>query len=116
LRWRDRRDQLPDVLLPCCLSRKDVHGRSSRRIHKGRFLPYGKILVGGASAAPNGNYPLLNAPASYPVVAIGGGLEIRCPRHLTVRAIDYEQQEWLEYHPNGLTPTVVSFGAAYRFQ
>lgn len=84
--------------------------------HKGRFLPYGKILVGGASAAPNGNYPLLNAPASYPVVAIGGGLEIRCPRHLTVRAIDYEQQEWLEYHPNGLTPTVVSFGAAYRFQ
>ena len=84
--------------------------------HKGRFLPYGKLLIGGASSAPNGNYPLENAPATYPLYAIGAGLDIRLPHHTTIRAIDYEQQEWLDYHPHGLTPTIISFGAAYRFQ
>ncbi len=84
--------------------------------HKKRFLPYAKLLVGGASASVNGNFPLENAPASYPAVAIGGGLDYRFEHHLTVRAIDFEQQEWLSYHPNGLTPTIISFGAAYRFQ
>ena len=84
--------------------------------HKGRFMPYGKLLIGGATASVNGSFPLENAPASYPAYAIGAGLDIRLPNHLTVRAIDFEQQEWLDYHPNGLTPTIISFGAAYRFQ
>ncbi len=83
--------------------------------HKKRFVPYAKLLLGDATAAPNGNFPLLNAPGSYPMYAIGVGLDIRLEHHLTVRAFDYEQQEWLEYHPNGLTPTIISFGGAYRF-
>lgn len=83
--------------------------------HKKRFTPYGKFLLGGASAAPNGNFPLLNAPGSYPMYAIGVGLDVRLEHHLTLRAFDYEQQEWLEYHPNGLTPGLISFGGAYRF-
>ena len=84
--------------------------------HKRLFTPYGKLLIGGATASPNGNFSLENAPASYPMYAIGAGLDLRLPHHLTVRAIDFEQQEWLDYHPNGLTPTIISFGAAYRFQ
>lgn len=83
----------------------------------GRYTPYAKLLIGGGSSSNNANVPgLLNAPGTYPVFAIGGGLDIRLEHHITVRAIDYEQQQWLQYHPNGLTPHVFSFGAAYRFE
>ncbi len=84
---------------------------------RGRYMGYAKFLVGGANSSSNApaNVNLLNAPGSYPVVAYGGGLDIRLEHHITVRAIDYEQQQWLRYHPNGLTPGVLSFGAAYRF-
>ncbi len=84
--------------------------------HKKRFLPYGKLLIGAATSSANGTFSLINAPGTYPAYAIGGGLDYRFEHHLTVRAIDYEQQEWLSYHPNGLTPSIISFGAAYRFQ
>lgn len=83
----------------------------------GRFMGYGKALVGGAKASNNTSNPaLINAPGGYPVIAYGGGIEARLQHHITLRAIDYEQQHWFSYHPNGLTPSVFSFGAAYRFQ
>ena len=81
----------------------------------GRLTGYGKLLIGGASGSSNGVPGLLNV-GSYPVFAIGGGLDVRMEHHITIRAIDYEQQQWLAYHPNGLTPHVFSFGAAYRFE
>ena len=85
--------------------------------HKGRYMPYGKALIGDSTSSINGHNPgLINAPGSYPTFALGGGLEIRLEHHINIRAIDYEQQRWLQYHPNGLTPSVFSFGAAYRFQ
>jgi hypothetical protein len=83
---------------------------------KHRYMLYGKGLIGDGTASNNTSNPgLLNAPGSYPVLAYGGGLDIRLPDHITVRAIDYEDQRWLAYHPNGLTPHMFSFGAAYRF-
>ena len=85
--------------------------------HSGPYMVYAKVLVGGASASNNSDNPnLLNAPGSYPLYAYGGGLEIRLDHHINLRAIDFEQQQWLEYHPNGLTPGLLSFGVAYRFQ
>lgn len=84
--------------------------------HKRRFLPYGKVLIGDSTASAINGIPLLNAPGSYPTVAFGGGLDYRFDHHISVRVIDVEQQHWLTYHPNGLTPTIISFGAAYRFQ
>ncbi len=84
--------------------------------HKRRYLAYGKALIGDATASNNTNNPgLYNAPGSYPLVAIGGGLEMRLEHHITLRPVDYEEQHWLTYHPNSLTPHVFSFGAAYRF-
>ncbi len=84
--------------------------------NRGKYMAYGKALVGDASASNNTTNPaLINAPGSYPLYAIGGGLDIRFQHHLTVRAIDYEEQHWFSYHPNGLTPHVISIGAAYRF-
>ena len=85
--------------------------------HYKRYMPYAKVLIGGATSSNNTSNPnLINAPGSFPMYAYGGGFEIRLPRHLTVRAIDFEQQRWFDYQPHGLTPTIVSFGAAYRFQ
>ena len=83
--------------------------------HRGKYLVYGKGLVGDATAGNNAYPGLLNAPGSYPLAALGGGLDIRLDHHLTLRAIDYEDQHWFTYHPNSLTPHLFSFGAAYRF-
>ena len=81
----------------------------------GKYMAYGKALFGDATASNNSNNPgLYNANASYPVVAIGGGLDVRFQHHLTVRAIDYEEQHWLTYEPNSLTPHLFSIGLAYR--
>ena len=85
--------------------------------HVRRYTPYAKVLIGGATSSNNTTNPnLLNAPASYPAYAYGGGLEVRLPHHTTVRVIDFEQQHWFDYPPHGLTPSIVSIGAAYRFQ
>ncbi len=83
--------------------------------NRGKYLAYGKALIGDATASNNTTNPgLFNAPASYPVFALGGGLDVRLQHHVTVRAIDYEEQHWISYHPNSLTPHVLSFGVAYR--
>ncbi len=93
-----------------------VGARGSYHYH--RYQAYAKGLIGGASASDNAPHgaPIYNAPATYPIYAIGGGLDIRFEHHIELRAIDYEQQHWLQYHPHGLTPSILSFGAAYRFQ
>ena len=82
----------------------------------GPYMVYAKALVGGASSSNNSDNPYLLNVGSYPLYAYGGGLEIRLEHHITLRAIDFEQQQWLEYHPNGLTPGLLSFGVAYRLQ
>lgn len=85
--------------------------------HRGRLMGYGKLLGGVASSSNNSGGPtLINAPGSYPAFAIGGGLEARLEHHTTIRILDFEQQQWMAYHPNGLTPRIFSIGAAYRFQ
>ncbi len=83
---------------------------------RGRYIAYGKALIGGAGSSNNSTNPfLLNAGASYPAAALGGGLDVQFQHHMTVRAIDYEDQHWFSYNPNSLTPHVFSFGVAYRF-
>jgi opacity protein-like surface antigen len=46
--------------------------------------------------------------------ALGGGVDIQVTPHLVVRAIDLETQHW--NYLTGLTPTVITVGAAYRFR
>ena len=83
---------------------------------KGRFAPYGKLLIGRGdlviqeSADNPGRYS-----GNYLMYAIGGGLDIALTRHLVVRAIDFEYQEWPNLG-NGLTPVMATVGFAYRFR
>lgn len=89
--------------------------------HYKRYMGYVKLLGGVASSGNNSSVDptitanqLINASETYDLYAIGGGVEYRLDSPITLR-LDYESQHWLSYEPNGLTPGILSIGAAYRF-
>jgi opacity protein-like surface antigen len=83
---------------------------------RGRFTPYAKFLAGAGSlviqeSADNpGKYS-----GTYFAYGFGGGLDIRLTHHIVVRALDGEYQKWPSLG-NGLSPFVVTVGAAYKFR
>ncbi len=101
----------------------EVGGRYFRTY--GRLLPYGKVLIGRGVF----NYPPCSsstknvacANLAYNMFAIGGGADFRVREWLTVRG-DYEYQNWPSFRgtiggaSNGLTPSIISVGAAYHFR
>jgi Outer membrane protein beta-barrel domain len=71
-----------------------------------RWTPYGKALIGWGS----GSGGWLNGRAT--AIAYGGGVEYRWTRKLTIRAFDFEEQDW---HTNPtLHPYGASAGVSYR--
>ena len=60
------------------------------------------------------NYPDNVANLAYNMFTVTGGADIRLQRHVYARA-EFEAQRWLDFPPNGLSPKVVTVGAAYRF-
>jgi hypothetical protein len=48
---------------------------------------------------------------------MGGGIEYRLNNAINLRVADFEYQHWstTTIAPNGLTPEVLSVGAAYHF-
>jgi opacity protein-like surface antigen len=84
----------------------------------GRFNPYAKLMYGRGVF----NYPPVfgdrkigpAANLAYNLGAIGVGLDYRVIPAMNVR-VDYEYQQWFGFPPDGLTPTIFSIGAAYRF-
>jgi hypothetical protein len=89
-------------------------------LHHGRYHPYAKLMYGRGVF----NYPLMPDPVTntltktanlaYNIGAIGAGLDYRILPGLNAR-VDYEYQQWFSFPPSGLTPQILSFGAAYRF-
>jgi opacity protein-like surface antigen len=84
----------------------------------GRLAPYAKAMYGRGVfnyppvfGDPNGGAA---ANLAYNRIAVGAGVDYRALRSVNVRA-DFEYQQWFGFPPNGLTPTVYSIGAAYRF-
>ena len=68
----------------------------------GRFAPYAKGLVGFGDF----NFPYNYAYVRYLVVTAGGGLDFRWTRRVTVRAVDFEYQDW----PNFTFGNMNSYG------
>jgi opacity protein-like surface antigen len=64
----------------------------------GRATPYGKFLVGLGSAS------FLSGHST--VFAYGGGLDYKLSKRFTLRAFDFEYQQWQ------LTPTLYPFGGS----
>jgi len=63
-----------------------------------KFTPYGKVLVGlGTGSFLNGN--------SF-VLTFGGGVDYRLNRRFTLRAFDFEYQQWR------VTPTLWPYGGS----
>lgn len=60
------------------------------------------------------NYPDDAANLAYNMVTLTGGVDVPVQRHITLRG-EYEYQRWFDFPPNGLTPHMVTVGAAYRF-
>jgi len=90
----------------------EIGGRYSR-VYKNRYVPYAKIMYGRGvfNFAANGE---TTANLAYNMFAGGAGLDYRLLPYLNIRG-EFEYQNWLGFPPNGLTPSVITIGAAYHF-
>ena len=118
-------------------SQRDIEGGLRyRRTYGSReaIKPYAKILYGYGVMqyppyAPPASQTISNGSAGYQFIAPGGGLDYVISPHIVLRA-DLEYQMWFARVdkglgtdsfngkgglPNGLTPIVYTFGAAWRF-
>ena len=86
------------------------------KLHYGRFSPYVKALFGIGRFQYQ--YPTYGKDTTYTygVYDFGGGVDVRASRHINVRAFDLEFQKWPSYRDHGLTPLVLTVGAAYTFR
>jgi hypothetical protein len=85
-------------------------------IRQGRFMVYGKLLAGYGDLVVQEQQDNIGHPSGfYFAYAGGGGIDIRATDRITIRAIDLEAQKWPNYG-NGLSPIVVTVGAAYHFR
>jgi opacity protein-like surface antigen len=81
---------------------------------KHHFKLYGKGMIGlGHISAPLTPTNRLTANETDFLFAGGGGVEYLIGSHLTLRPVDVEYQRWS--FRTGLTPLVMTVGAAYRF-
>lgn len=85
-------------------------------LHRGRYTLYGKALIGIEDLfiqEQQDNYGVQSGAGS--VYAFGGGLDFHYNDRIVIRAFDYESQSWPGYGTSGISPTVITFGVAYRF-
>jgi opacity protein-like surface antigen len=82
--------------------------------HHRRFMPYAKVLAGVGVINLQFDYAPHRKYSKF-VYAFGGGLDYRVTRKVNVRVIDFEYQQWPGFSPNGLSPYVITAGAAYTF-
>jgi len=81
---------------------------------RGRFSLYAKGLIGiGDIAIQEVEDNPQGGAGKYTAFGIGVGVDYRATRHVVVRG-DWEYQRW--NYLTGLTPSVFTVGAAYRFR
>jgi len=85
-------------------------------LHRGRFSPYAKALVGDGKLV----FPYGDGYGNYVVVAGGGGLDVNISENFKVRAIDFEYQDWPRFNFGAgtgiypINPYGISVGLSYR--
>jgi hypothetical protein len=81
---------------------------------RGHFKFYAKGLLGVGNLVIQEQQDNIgrNNGTSF-AIAVGGGVDYLATRRLTIRPFDFEYQHW--NYLTGLTPTVITIGAAYRF-
>jgi hypothetical protein len=83
--------------------------------HRNRLNPYVKAMWGIGRFKEKDETGAINTYTYKMTFAFGGGLDYLLMRRVNVRAFDFEYQDWPGFKPNGLSPYIVSFGAAYAF-
>jgi hypothetical protein len=83
---------------------------------KKRYTMYAKaqLGVGNFLVQEIEDNPGKSTASSF-MYSIGGGVDVDFPHHITLRAFDFEYQEWPGFRNDGLTPAMGSVGLAYRF-
>lgn len=76
----------------------------------GPLIPYLKGMVGRGDF----NYPFGQTDLAYTLYAAGIGADFAIGPHLRVRG-EYELQSWSGFSNGGLTPQLITIGAAYHF-
>jgi hypothetical protein len=84
--------------------------------HFGRAQVYGKALIGVGKMT----YPFSYGYGTFTALAYGGTLDYKLSRKLTLRAVDFEYQQWPKWvdpstgKNTQMCPYGVSVGMAYR--
>jgi len=93
--------------------------RYTYRLHQGKLIPYGQVLLGGAHAS-NGYFPsgaTSSSSANAFALTLGGGLDIAVTEHVAIRAGQVEY--FYTRFPNGVNQDQnnlrVSAGVVLRF-
>jgi hypothetical protein len=82
----------------------------------GRFVLYGKALAGIRDLYIQEQQDNVGLQSGSNIgYSIGGGLDIFYNRKIVIRAVDYESQSWPGYGTPSISPSVFTFGVAYRF-
>jgi hypothetical protein len=82
----------------------------------GRFILYGKAMGGIRDLFIQEQQDNIGVPRGSNIgFSLGGGLDVQYNQKIVIRAIDYESQSWPGYGTNGISPSVFTFGVAYRF-
>ena len=85
-------------------------------IHRGRFSPYVKALVGDGKLV----FPYGYGYGNYLVVGGGAGVDINLTRKLKLRAVDFEYQDWPQFNfgagttVGAINPYGLSAGLSYQ--
>ena len=74
-----------------------------------KVTPYAKVLVGWASMNFEDNF----AWGRFTDIAYGGGMDIKVSKRFSVRAIDFEYQQWPDWLNTSLHPYGYSAGIGY---
>ncbi len=71
---------------------------------------YGKVLIGYGKMTfdPDGSH------GNFTDVAFGGGMDVRLTRKISLRAFDFEYQDWPKWGNSSLHPYGGSVGIGYR--
>jgi len=85
------------------------------------MVPHGHLNFYGKAVIGIGNLSIQEEADNHGlqsgsgiVYGYGGGLDIQCSESVVLRVIDFETQKW-NFYGAGISPTVFTFGAAYRF-
>lgn len=80
-------------------------------IHRfGPATPYAKVLFGFSKM----NFEFNNAYGRFTDIAYGGGVDVKLSRRFSLRAIDFEYQQWPDWIGGTLNPYGASVGIGYK--